>query len=101
MLLSLQNIGEVPSGLLLNNIKQTLSSLLDEILPGIPIIWSSILPRLTWRHSRKTKKMENTRKRINRAMRSYLLKRNCYIITLTLMINFEVCLITMKWIFYS
>ena len=77
------DIGEVPLGLMLYNMKKTLSSLLYEILPGIPIIWSSILPRLTWRHSRKIKKMENTRKRINRAMKSYLLKRNCYIIRYT------------------
>lgn len=74
------DIGDVPLGLLLYNIKQTLSALIYEILPGIPLIWSSILPRLSWRHSPKSNKMEHTRKRINRAIRSFLLKRNCYII---------------------
>ena len=74
------DIGDVPLGLLLYNIKQTFLSLIVEILPGIPIIWSSILPRITWRYSNNSKKMERTRKRVNRLVRSFLLKRNCYVI---------------------
>ena len=74
------DIGDVPLGLLLYNMKQTFLSLIVDILPGIPIIWSSILPRITWRYSSSSNKMERTRKRVNRAIRSFLLKRNCYII---------------------
>jgi hypothetical protein len=40
---------ETPCGLLTYQIKVTFVSLFIEILPGCPIIWSSILPRIKWR----------------------------------------------------
>ena len=69
-----------PCGYLLYQMKVTFASIMIELLPGCPIIWSSILPRLSWRYSNNTSRMERTRKRINRHVRSFLLKRNCYII---------------------
>jgi hypothetical protein len=47
---------ETPCGLLTYQIKVTLVSLFIEILPGCPIIWSSILPRIKWRLSKKHNK---------------------------------------------
>ena len=69
-----------PCGLLVYEMKVTFATLLFQILPGCSIIFSSILPRLSWRFSSSIIKMERTRKRINRFIRSHLLKRNCYII---------------------
>ena len=47
---------ETPCGLLTYQI--TFVSLFIEILPGSPIIWSSILPRIKWRLSKNTANME-------------------------------------------
>jgi len=69
-----------PCGYLMYQMKVTFASIIIELLPSCPIIWSSILPRLRWRNSSNNVKMENTRKRINRYVRSYLLKRDCYVI---------------------
>jgi hypothetical protein len=72
---------ETPCGLLTYQIKVTFVSSFIEILPGCPIIWSSILPRIKWRLSTITTKMEKkTRRRINRHVRSYFLNKNCYVI---------------------
>jgi hypothetical protein len=61
---------ETPCGLLTYQIKVTFVSLFIEILPGCPIIWSSILPRIKWRLSKNTTKMEKTRRRINRHVKA-------------------------------
>jgi hypothetical protein len=71
---------EPPCDLLTYQIKVTFVSLFIEILPDCPIIWSSILPRIKWRLSKNTAKMEKTRKRINRHFRSYFLNKNCYVL---------------------
>lgn len=71
---------ETPCGLLTYQIKFTFLSLFNEILPGCHIIWSSILPRIKWPLSKDTTKMEKTRKRNNRHVRSYFLNKNCYVI---------------------
>jgi hypothetical protein len=51
-----------------------------ELLPGCSIIFSEMLPRRTCRFSNSTHKMEKTRKRVNRAARSFLLKQLGYVI---------------------
>ena len=71
------DVGEEPSGKLMYDMKVTFSSLIIEILPGCSIIFCEVLPRRTWRFS---KKMEKTRKRVNRAARSFLLKQLGYVI---------------------
>ena len=50
------------------------------MLPGCSLIWSSILPRRTYRYSKNDHAMETTRKRINRGVRSYILKHGGYVI---------------------
>jgi hypothetical protein len=42
------------------------------------LVWSSILPRNKWRYSENIRNMEITRKRVNRGLRSYLLKIGGY-----------------------
>jgi hypothetical protein len=44
------------------------------MLPGSKIMFSSILPRLSWRYSEDLKAMDDTRKRLNRGLKSYLKK---------------------------
>ena len=74
------DVGEDPSGKLMYDMKVAFSSLIIEILPGCSIIISEMLPRRTWRFSNSTHKMEKTRKRVNRAARSFLLKQLGYVI---------------------
>ena len=52
---------ETHCGLLTYQIKVTFVSLFIEILPGCPIILSSILPRIKWRLSENTTKMEKNK----------------------------------------
>lgn len=65
------DIGQTRCGLLRYLVKTTIS-LLQVLLPGTVLIWSSILPRLEWRYSSNTKAMENSRNRINRAISSFI-----------------------------
>ena len=69
---------ETPCGLLTNQMKVTLVSMFIEILPGCPIIWSSILPRIKWRLSEKHNK-NGKNKEANHVI-SYFLNTNCYVI---------------------
>ena len=50
------------------------------MLPGTSLVWSSILSRMKWRYSENIRNMEITRKRVNRGVRSYLLKIGGYVI---------------------
>jgi hypothetical protein len=38
---------------------------ISQMLPGIKIMFSSILPTLSWRYSEDLKAMDDTRKRLN------------------------------------
>lgn len=67
------DIGQTPNGALLFHLKFAIK-MLSHMLPGTYIVWSSILPRWNWRFSDNMQAMEITRKRINRGMRSLLLK---------------------------
>lgn len=73
------DIGETPQGALLYHMKFVIA-VLSNMIPGTSIVWSSLLPRLSWRFSNNVLAMETTRKRINRGMKSYLSKHGGYII---------------------
>ena len=38
---------------------------IDSILPGTTVVFSQILPRLTWRHSKNHIAMNNAKRRLN------------------------------------
>ncbi|VDI09636.1 Hypothetical predicted protein [Mytilus galloprovincialis] len=67
------DIGDTPCGELLYHMKFTIA-ILSKMLPDTALVWSNILPRYKWRFSNNTGAMETARRRINRGMRSYLLK---------------------------
>ncbi|XP_071173895.1 uncharacterized protein [Mytilus edulis] len=46
-------------------------------MPNTLIIWSFILPRLSWRGALNNDKIEKSRRRINRGVRSYISKIGC------------------------
>lgn len=50
------------------------------MLPGTQIIFSSILPRGEWRYSENNEAMEESRKRVNRGIRKYMIKNNSYVL---------------------
>ena len=74
------DIGQEPCGKLLHEMKVSFINLIWYIVPGCTIIFSQMLPRLSWRYSDNVEKMERTRKRINKGVRSFLYKRRCYVI---------------------
>jgi len=47
---------------------------IKNMLPGCTLIFSSILPRSSWRYSLNGEAMERSRNRVNRGVRSYLVK---------------------------
>eukprot|EP00105_Crassostrea_gigas_P006364 XP_011420273.1 PREDICTED: uncharacterized protein LOC105323025 isoform X2 [Crassostrea gigas] len=54
--------------------KLTLSQIAD-LLPNTLIVWSHILPRSNWRQSLSTNEGENSRRRINSAIATFVLKK--------------------------
>lgn len=54
--------------------KPTLSQIAD-LLPVTLIVWSHILPRSNWRQSLSTIEGENSRRRINSAIATFVLKK--------------------------
>ncbi|XP_034330884.2 uncharacterized protein [Magallana gigas] len=54
--------------------KLTLSKIAD-LLPNTVIVWSHILPRSNWRQSLSTIEGENSRRRINSAIATFVLKK--------------------------
>lgn len=54
--------------------KLTLSQIAD-LLPNTLIVWSHILPRSNWRQSLSTIEGENSRRRINSAIATFVLKK--------------------------
>ena len=69
-----------PCGKLLHEMRVTIVRLIWQIVPGCPIVFSQMLPRLSWRGSFNDILIERTRRRINRGLRAFLLDRRCYII---------------------
>jgi len=91
------DIGDEPCGALLYHLKFTIATL-SRMLPGCSLIWSSILPRRTYRYSKNDHAMETTRKRINRGVRSYILKHGGTLSNiLTLMIVIQLCSVTTEY----
>jgi hypothetical protein len=66
-------IGIEPFGKLLFDMK-FMFFVISQMLPGIKIMFSSILPTLSWRYSEDLKAMDDTRKRLNRGLKSSLKK---------------------------
>ena len=73
------DIGIEPFGKLLFDMK-FMFFVISQMLPGIKIMFSSILPRLSWRYSEDLKAMDDTRKRLNRGLKSSLKKIRYYTI---------------------
>ena len=73
------DIGIEPCGKLLFDMK-FMFFVISQMLPGSKIMFSSILPRLSWRYSEDLKAMDDTRKRLNRGLKSYLKKLRYYTI---------------------
>ena len=73
------DIDLVPCGELLFHIKFTIANL-SSMLPGISLVWSSILPKMKWRYSENIRNMEITRKSVNTGVCSYLLKIGGYVL---------------------
>jgi hypothetical protein len=73
------DIGDVPCGAQFHQMKFTIT-ILSRMLPGCSVIWSRILPRRSWWYSNNDRAMEITRKRINRGIRSYILKYGGYVV---------------------
>ena len=63
------DIGQVPCGKLLYDIKFMLFVII-QMLPGCKLIFSSILPRLSWRFSDDFNATDKTRKLVNRGIKS-------------------------------
>jgi lysophospholipase L1-like esterase len=59
------DLGQVRLANLLHKIKFDIE-LLASIFPHTTIIWSFLLPRILWRHSQKTRALEQARNRVNR-----------------------------------
>lgn len=55
-------------------------AIIIELIPGVPIIWSCILPKIAWNFSQCIAKTEHTRKGINSEISSFLLKHNRYVV---------------------
>ena len=77
--------GIEPCGKLLFDMK-FMFFVISQMFPGSKIMFSNILPKLSWRHSENLKPMNDTWKRLNRGLKSYLKKIRYYTIVYA---NFE------------
>ena len=68
------DISDVSSGNLLFHLNFALFTI-SKMLPGSMVCYSIILPRRHYRYSNHSKAMKRTRKRINRGIRSFILKQ--------------------------
>jgi len=65
------DLGSESCGLLRKKFKEVILGL-TRLFPNTCIVYSSILPRLTWRYGSNNKVMEKTRTRMNRAVIYYV-----------------------------
>lgn len=73
------DIGSRKIGYLRNDLKSILRWV-TRVLPNTIIIWSQVLPRITWRYSSNLSAMEKCRYRINNTIASYILNNGgCYV----------------------
>ena len=54
--------------------------IIQRMVPGCALIYSSMLPRTSWRYSFNCGAMERSRKRVNRGLRTYLLNNGGYVL---------------------
>lgn len=73
------DIGTVPNGNLLFHLRFALYVIMN-MLPGSYVIFSGILPRTNWLSSDNLRALDKTRKRVNRGIRSFMLKNNGFYI---------------------
>jgi len=67
------DIMKVKSLELINNIQCSML-MLKALCPNTRIIWSDMLPRIYWHGAKKPARVDLARKRVNRAIKSFLLK---------------------------
>jgi lysophospholipase L1-like esterase len=73
------DIGDSKVGFFRNEIKDTIRWIM-KVLPGTVLVWSQILPRLTWRFSSDNAAMNRCKYRINNSISAFILKQGgCYI----------------------
>ena len=70
------DIGKIKSRQICNFIKAVVS-FIQSAMPGTKLVWSQLLPRLSWRYSKNIKAMDKARKRINSFAASLILKWTC------------------------
>ncbi|CAG2227125.1 unnamed protein product [Mytilus edulis] len=68
------DLGEIKTGVLRNRLKHYLKKV-TELLLNTTLVWSQILPRLTWRYSADTDAMDRSRQRINSSLASYIIRQ--------------------------
>ncbi|XP_063295456.1 uncharacterized protein LOC134582747 [Pelobates fuscus] len=67
------DLGLTPQRRLVKWMKQDLNSLRD-LLPGVMLVWSEIVPRRRWRHARDPEAIDRCRKKVNSLMASFVRK---------------------------
>ncbi|CAC5362511.1 unnamed protein product [Mytilus coruscus] len=68
------DLGEIKTGVLRNRLNNYLKKV-SELLLNTTLVWSQVLPRLTWRYSADTEAMDRSRKRINSSLASYIIRQ--------------------------
>lgn len=67
------DLGEIKTGVLRNRLKHYVNNI-KELLLNTTLVWSQILPRLTWRYSANIDAMDRSRQRINSSLASYIIR---------------------------
>ncbi|XP_063439237.1 uncharacterized protein LOC134720712 [Mytilus trossulus] len=67
------DLGEIKTGVLRNRLKHYVNNI-TELLLNTTLVWSQILPRLTWRYSADIDAMDRSRQRINSSLASYIIR---------------------------
>ncbi|VDI08973.1 Hypothetical predicted protein [Mytilus galloprovincialis] len=67
------DLGEIKTGVLRNRLKHYVNNI-TELLLNTTLVWSQILPRLTWRYSANIDAMDRSRQRINSSLASYIIR---------------------------
>ena len=74
------DLGNTRLGYLHYQLEQFMSWLSIQ-LPETALIWSQILPRLSWRYSKNTEAMDKGRRRLNSSIGAYMIKHGgCYLL---------------------
>ncbi|XP_063289894.1 uncharacterized protein LOC134574724 [Pelobates fuscus] len=65
------DLGLIPQRELVRRMKRDVDRLLD-LVPGVVVVWSEMVPRFTWRHARDPAAVARCRGKVNRAMASFV-----------------------------